>query len=443
MYRTCFTGLAVVLGACLPSWAVAQTLPTVTSGNLQLHLDAGVGVTPGATFTWADQSGVGNNFEQTSAGLQPVLTPGVINGRPAVRFTSDRLDAVAGHTLNSAAAAPFSFYAVTVNSTDPFATFDSAPATVNVFRYSAFSGANPNNPGQAVELHNVDPFISFNTDAAGSIIATSAFINPNVNAQNRTLANRTFDAAGLTGSLASSANATQLNFSNPDIGTINGGGNGFFAGDIAEVLYFSGQLSVPDKFAVENYLRDKYGLSPATLGSEQQLPNPTIFDNSTPFNSDFKVENAIDGTISTEYASAGAGTDTFIDFDFGAETFLTRIEFTDRQTGGTPGGAADNITAFDLIFSDDAIFGNADDTVLNVASAGVADTLSIPIDGIFAQFLRFDVTATAGLNPGAAEFAFFTVITPEPSTIAIWSVLGLVGVGFAVVRRRRRARRIV
>jgi hypothetical protein len=438
---------AVVLLSAVSAWA---QLPSVTSGTLKLHLDAaqGVATSGGLVTQWNDLSGGNNHFEQTNAAQRPALVAGGAGGLPAIRFTSDRLDAVATHTLNNANGLPFTVFAVTSNTNatqGAFGLFDSAPGQTNVFRYSAFTGTNPNNPNRAVELWNADPFISFDVNSAGTVISTQAFVNPNANAANRTLSNRTIDGVGLVGKGAFSSTATQNVFLNPDIGSINGGGNGFYAGDVSEFIYFSGKLSVPDRFAVESYLRTKYGINAPLPGSEQKLPNPTIAANSAAF-AGYGVDNALDGNPLTDYASAGQGVNTFIDFDFGDSTLLTRIEYTDRTSSGgangsNAGGSGDNVTAFNLIFSDDAIFGNADDTLLNILSPGFANTDSILInggDGIEAQFLRFDVVSTNGANVGAAEFAFFTTIAavPEPASIVLWSLLGVGAIGVGIWRRR-------
>ena len=183
---------------------------------------------------------------------------------------------------------------------------------------------------------------------------------------------------------------------------------------------------------------------PATL---QPLDNPTIVNSSPAFSPAFDVSLALDGDPFTDYASAGQGNNTFIDFDFGAPTLLAEVEYTDRTSSAVPqgsggGGSADNVQLFDLIFSMDGIFGNADDTTVRYQSPEFAETQLLSInngDGIVAQFLRFDVVQTPGANPGAGEFQFFGTVVPEPTSIAIWSLigLGLAGFGWRRIRRKK------
>jgi hypothetical protein len=425
----------------------------VNTGTLRFHLDAGVGVTTsgGLVTHWADQSGNNNHFEQTAAGSRPALVGAGLNGLPSVLFTSDRLDAV-GTGLNSGTALPITMFIVTSVTNNPFAAFDSAPGNANVFRYSAFNGVNPNNPTFAVELHDANPFVSAVVDPTGSVVSTQGFLNANLGGT-RTLNNRVISDATLQSMGGHSGSTAQAIFSNPDIGTINGGGNGFYNGSISEILYYQGQLSVPDRFAVEQYLRGKYGVA-GTLTGTQQLPNPTItaasnaFGAGNAFSGTFDVNLALDGNPNTDYASAGQAANTFIDFNFIEPTLISRVDYLDRQSSGVTngqggGGVLDNVTSFNLIFSQDATFGNGDDFIVPVLSPtiGLDQVVINGGAGFTAQFLRFDVTGVtpgASINQGAAEFSFFTNVAavPEPASIALWSLLGCACLGTIAWRRR-------
>lgn len=180
--------------------------------------------------------------------------------------------------------------------------------------------------------------------------------------------------------------------------------------------------------------------------SAQQLPNPTIIG-SAPASSGFEATFALDGNLNTDYASNAQGTNTFIDFDFGAPTLIARVDWTDRRTSGGANGTAvlgpnDNVTQFNLIFSQNNIFGDGDDVVQSVSSPACCDTQNILINGgagITAQFVRYDVTAIAGsaTNDGAAEFAFFgpaSVPALSPKALVLLALLVAAAASFALRR---------
>jgi hypothetical protein len=122
----------------------------------------------------------------------------------------------------------------------------------------------------------------------------------------------------------------------------------------------------------------------------------------------------------TDYASAGGGANTFISFDFGVPYTFSAILFTDRTTSGSGngafyGGTFDFCTSYMFTFSNDMTFKTDVGTVVvNVntpsqqpTSLENFQTLSI-ISGIPpAQYVKWQVLATNGDNPGAADFAFF------------------------------------
>jgi hypothetical protein len=73
--------------------AMAQ-LPTTASANLSLWLKADAGITVNGSnevTNWNDQSG--NSRHAINSGVSlPTMLPGAINGKPALRFTDDRLE---------------------------------------------------------------------------------------------------------------------------------------------------------------------------------------------------------------------------------------------------------------------------------------------------------------------------------------------------------------
>ncbi len=177
----------------------------------------------------------------------------------------------------------------------------------------------------------------------------------------------------------------------------------------------------------------------------------TIVGNATRFNASFDVSNvprnsaALPATDGFGYASAGQRADTFIDFMFDQPYVFSNVTYVDRLHSGanetTIGGTLDFVTNYDIILSQNATFGDGDDTVVSVgpltapaAPSGLADFLSnATIPDVTAQYIRWDVTATPGANPGGHAFAFDGVV-PEPSTL-----FGLI-TGLAVISAWRRRR---
>jgi hypothetical protein len=161
----------------------------------------------------------------------------------------------------------------------------------------------------------------------------------------------------------------------------------------------------------------------------------TIVGNATPFDAPFDVSNIATNnatwpvTDGFGYASQGQRANTFVDFMFDQPYTFDTITLVDRLHSGanptTLGGTLDYVTAFDLILSQNASFGDGDDVVISQGPFTVpAPPLTVdsfvhevPIGGLTAQYLRYDVVATPGANPGAHTFLFDGTAIPEPATL--------------------------
>ncbi len=71
-----------------PSTASAPVMPTIAGLKLDLDANVGVTLTSGKVSTWADQSGLGNDFTQGTAGDRPVVTASVFGSLPGVTNTA-------------------------------------------------------------------------------------------------------------------------------------------------------------------------------------------------------------------------------------------------------------------------------------------------------------------------------------------------------------------
>jgi hypothetical protein len=156
----------------------------------------------------------------------------------------------------------------------------------------------------------------------------------------------------------------------------------------------------------------------------------TIFQASPDFNAFYQVANAIDGLVGRstgggergpEYASAGQGNNTFVEFDLGAVVPVGGFDFFDRPAD------EDRTSAFDMTFSQNSTFGDGDDVVRSYTNPGMA--LGDVFPGIPARYVRFDVNSSLGANTGISEMVFYQV--PEPSA------LGACAVGLLALLRRR------
>jgi hypothetical protein len=148
----------------------------------------------------------------------------------------------------------------------------------------------------------------------------------------------------------------------------------------------------------------------------KQLPAPKIVASAEAYpGGNYNAGNIIDGKAQTEYSSNGKGTNTFIEFDFGAATGVAAFRHLDRNDPAT-------IAASELAFLDSAgsVVGTV--PVKHVNQRGGVTFLTLP-SPVTARRVRWQVTQLgAGLGTvGGAEIAFFTAgeteSTPRGITI--------------------------
>jgi hypothetical protein len=135
----------------------------------------------------------------------------------------------------------------------------------------------------------------------------------------------------------------------------------------------------------------------------KQLPAPKVVASAEAYpGGSYNVGNIIDGNAQTEYSSNSKGTDTFIEFDFGAPTSVAAFRHIDRNDPAT-------IAASELTFLDGS--GSAVSTVpvKHVNQRGGVTFLTLP-SSVTVRRVRWQVTQLgAGLGTvGGAEIAFFT-----------------------------------
>jgi hypothetical protein len=166
----------------------------------------------------------------------------------------------------------------------------------------------------------------------------------------------------------------------------------------------------------------------------------------------YPAADAIDqgvGSDVTDWASFGEGTSSFLDLDLGVVETLQTAFVTDRVTSGGPngayfGGLSDYTTQFSLQAFTDATF---------TTPIGLADIFNEPVPGgpitpasfqhteglggLTGEYIRYQVLATQGVNPGLSDIHFDGTAVPEAATWAMM-LLGFFGVG-TMMRRSRNA----
>lgn len=193
--------------------------------------------------TWPDLSGNGWNAIQAVDAKKPLYKTSILNSLPSIRLdgVDDDLDIAAG--LDAADRIPFTLMAVVFEPTNLRGLFDSAPGQNNTFRFYA---------DNEVELHENSPDIAITGAGGGCVITVTA------------------EYAGSNRKLTAHRSTTQISqetgdtdpalFASAAIGSINGGGGGWYSGDILELAMWDSALSTADRETVISYLETKYGL---------------------------------------------------------------------------------------------------------------------------------------------------------------------------------------
>lgn len=163
------------------------------------------------------------------------------------------------------------------------------------------------------------------------------------------------------------------------------------------------------------------------------LPSPTVI-NGTPVkpNDPSSYANLFDNNLGTFYSGNDGGVNTFLVFDFGSSTTISR--FWMKQRNDTA-----RVATSDLLFSDTTDFSSPIATyhlTHTVNPYGAENTFDFT--PVTARYVYWDVTSLPSggtLAVGAVEMDFYTTAIPEPSACA--ALAGLAALGFAVWRRRQ------
>ena len=173
-----------------------------------------------------------------------------------------------------------------------------------------------------------------------------------------------------------------------------------------------------------------------------RIPGVTVINSAPAFNNTtYAAANAVngdagrDGPDPREYASAGQGVNMFIDFDLGSSQPVIGFDYFDRLS------ETEDVSGFDLIFSDDPGFGTVIETKSYAHPSGDGFTTSDSFgSAVTARYVRLDATFIDGVgtNTGVAEMAFYSQVIPEPASLTLAASAVLALATLRLIARRRR-----
>lgn len=220
-----------------------------TLSNLKLWLRSDLGVTEGSTFTWADQSGLGDsnrNAVQATAANQPTVDPTDphFNGKPAIVFTGAQV--LNTGTWSAALSQACTWYAV-------FRPGDnSAQRTVT----DGIGGSNRQRISTTITTGVVNMYAGGTARDGTATIANSTVVMCVVfNGASSSVYVNNITTADVT------ANPGTNSLTGLKIGQDQGGSGSALEGRIAELAAFSGAHSEATRRKMMNYLGARYGIA--------------------------------------------------------------------------------------------------------------------------------------------------------------------------------------
>jgi hypothetical protein len=240
-------------------------LPSVSSGTIKLWLkaDAGVITISNKVLEWQDQSINTNHAFQPNLDRQPVLANGgaLFNNKPVVRFdgirslaTGDFMHGNGDLNLSNAYTSFLVYLEKETNVIEQLPSIVGEPGVYHSIRGHYILGGFGTTNEMAFATWAFDYGSGFRIPINKSRIWTLRLNETKTQIE-------FFDTDGISNFTTNRATQGLIT---PAAGYYVGG-NSFpstqlyaFKGDIAEVIYFQGKLTDPDRVGVENYLRQKY-----------------------------------------------------------------------------------------------------------------------------------------------------------------------------------------
>jgi hypothetical protein len=253
--------LTTLCGCLLSFFSLqAQNPGGIGTTNLMFWLRGDAGITTGATFTWADQSGQGRNSVQSTAVDQPTVTTATtdfMNYNPGIKIVANQWLIMANGLNNAGTTANeiFLVYKELTGAPDGMVLGTEVPGNRNYFYGSGVvQYGNSNKPSTAAPGYVAN--------------APDIFVGKFFSATDAAQA-----ANGSVFSALAPANAP-ASFSTPTaIGvqpTNSGGYNAFgYAGNVMELVGYNAEIDLTGTLRqqVESYLAIKYGITLDSVGT--------------------------------------------------------------------------------------------------------------------------------------------------------------------------------
>ncbi len=201
--------------------------------------------------TWSDQSASGFDFTAATS-LQPTFKTGIVNGKPVIRFdgVANNMDSgtnVASF-ITSAIGTVFAVFNVTtidVNSDNATQPWLNDPIWADI---SGFTGQQLRNTGPTLQNWSWDG----NSDIAAHTISTGTWYHTTYR----------HEGGNLVSTINGGDEQTVASGNRTGGGTVHvgKGQSDFYAGDLAELIFYDVAVSATDRAGIEKYLKDKYDL---------------------------------------------------------------------------------------------------------------------------------------------------------------------------------------
>jgi len=235
--------------------------------QLWLKADQIAGNDGDSVSTWSDQSGVGRDVTEVTAGQDPVLKKAAngINSQNVVRFDGSddvlaRLNtSIVQNVGASTVAIVFRAANTTQDGTTPFLISTvSAGTTRAAFFFGLSADGKLNVGGRRLDADS-GQFIAGGNKSTSPTFALAYFDWTNSDLTLYENGTQT----GQTLSFQTSGNTENVASAEMCVGAVNSGGTSPFAGDIAEVIVYNSILSSTDRNLLGGYIQTKYAITVA------------------------------------------------------------------------------------------------------------------------------------------------------------------------------------